>query len=156
MSWSSTDAISLCFVLFGLAVTIDIINKKQYVGLVKISGLGILFCLPFIFRYMYLPLAILFPFVILLFGFALKNKKMKITGGKLLIASVFFLALIIAFNLFTSGNTLFVQDFGRGIFVSQLTKWYPFLPASFISLDFAAQLIERISGLAYGVVMFFF
>jgi len=156
MSWSSTDAISLCFVLLGFAVTIDIINKKRDVGLIMIFGVGILICLPFIFRYMYLPIAILFPFVVLLFGFALKNKKMKITGGKLLIASVFFLALIIAFNLLTSGNTLFVQDFGRGIFVSQLTKWYPFLPASFISLDFAAQLIERISGLAYGVVMFFF
>lgn len=156
MSWSSTDAISLCFVLFGLAVTIDIINKKENIGLLKILGLGILFCLAFFFRFMYLPIAILFPFVILLFGFFLKNKKLKVTGGKLLLSSVSFVALITAFNLFMAGNALFVHDFGRGIFINQLTKWYPFLPASFINLDFAAQIPEKISSLSYSRVMLFF
>jgi hypothetical protein len=156
MSWSSTDAISLCFVLFGVAVTIDIINKKESIGLLRTLGLGILFCLPFFFRFMYLPIAILFPFAILLFAFSLKDKRLKIIGSKLLISSAFFLAIITVFNLIMAGNALFVHDYGRGIFFNQLTKWYPFLPASFINLDFAAQLPEKVSSLSYSRVMFFF
>jgi hypothetical protein len=143
-------------VLLGLAVTIDIVNKKENIGWLRTLGLGILFCLPFFFRFMYLPIAILFPLVTLLFAFYLKEKKLRITGTKLLASSVFFLALITVFNLTMAGNALFVHDFGRGIFLNQLTKWYPFLPASFISLDFAAQLPEKISSISYSDVMFFF
>ena len=149
MSWSSTDAISLCFVLFSLAVTIDVVVKKNNVSFLRAAAIGILFCLPFFFRYMYLPMAVLFPFSVFVFGFAARNKELIAVGLKLLIASLAFLILLIVFNLYTSGNALFVQDFGRGIFVEQLGKWYPFLPASFINLDFAAQLVEKISGLSY-------
>ena len=149
MSWSSTDAISLCFVLFALAVTIDIIIKKNNISLIRAAGIGILFCLPFFFRYMYLPVAILLPFSVFAFGFVLKYKELKAAGLKLFLASLVFLILLIVFNLYASGNALFVQDFGRGIFFRQLGKWYPFLPASFINLDFAAQLTEKITGLSY-------
>lgn len=155
MSWSSTDAISLCFVLFALIVTIDIIGKKENISFLRTIGCALLFCLPFFFRYMYLPVAGLLPLSVLLFGFLLKNKNLKVAGSKLLILSVFFLAALFAFSLFTSGNALFVQNFGRGIFIDQLAKWYPFLPASFINLDFAAQLTEKIARISYGRFMFF-
>jgi hypothetical protein len=154
-SWSSTDAISLCFVLFSLALTIDIINKKENVGLLKTIGCGFLFSLPFFFRYMYLPIAILLPSLIILSGLLQKNKKVRVAGLKILGVSVLFLVVLILFSLSTSGNALFVYDFGRGVFIKQLSKWYPFLPASFINLDFAAQLSERISGLPYSRFMLF-
>ena len=154
MSWSSTDAISLCFVLFALIETIDIISKKENISFLRTIGCALLFCLPFFFRYMYLPVAGFLPFTILLFGFILKNKNLKIAGSKLLITSVFFLAVLFIFSLFASGNALFVQDFGRGVFVDQLAKWYPFLPASFINLDFAAQLIEKFVRISYSRVMY--
>jgi hypothetical protein len=102
---------------------------------------------------MYLPIAGILPFTILLFGFILKNKNLKVSGSRLLIITAFLLAVLFVFSLSTSGNALFVQNFGRGVFVDQLTKWYPFLPASFINLDFAAQLIEKIARLSYGRVM---
>jgi hypothetical protein len=154
MSWSSTDAISLCFVLFAFIQTIDIINKKENIGLLQTIGCALLFCLPFFFRYMYLPIAGFLPFAILFFGFVLKNKNLKIAGGKLLLTTICFLSAQFAFSLSASGNALFVQDFGRGIFIDQLSKWYPFLPASFINLDFAAQLIEKLVSISYGSVMF--
>ena len=155
MSWSSTDAISLCFVLFALIETIDIICKKEDVSLWRIVGCGLLFCLPFFFRYMYFPIAVLLPLIVLLSGFLLKNRKLKARGFKLLAVTVFLLAVLFAFSLSTSGNALFVQNFGRGVFFNQLTKWYPFLPASFINLDFAAQVTERVIHITYGRVMFY-
>ncbi|HET9745992.1 MAG TPA: hypothetical protein VFP97_09775 [Chitinophagaceae bacterium] len=155
MSWSSTDAISLCFILLGLTVTIDIIDRKDNISFLQAAGIGILFCLPFFFRYMYLPIAMFLPFSVLASGVVLRNKQLKIAGAKLLLVSLVSLVLLLAFNLYTSGNALFVHDFGRGIFPGQLARWYPFLPASFINLDFAAQLTERISGLPYSRFMFY-
>jgi hypothetical protein len=43
MSWSSTDAIGLCFVLFSFAKILEIINEKSSPGLIKIAGYSVLF-----------------------------------------------------------------------------------------------------------------
>ena len=156
MGWSSTDAISVCFVLFALVQTIDIIIKRETITLLRTIGCGILFCLPFFFRYMYLPIAVLLPFLILVAGFFSTNKNLKAAGLKLLASSICFLTLLFVFNLLTAGNALYVHNVGRGFYVNQLVQFYPFLPASFINLDFAAQLIERFAGLDYSRVMFYF
>lgn len=156
MSWSSTDGISLCFVLFAMAATLNIIDKGKEIGLLKAIGCSLLFCMPYFFRYMYLPVAVLLPLLILLSGISLKNKKLKVAGGKLLGLATFFLAILFAFSLFISSNALHLNDFGRGFYFNQLTNWYPFLPASFINLDFAAQLIEKILPWTYTQAMFLF
>jgi hypothetical protein len=70
--------------------------------------------------------------------------------------SVFFIAFLSVISLLTNGNALYLNNFGRGLYVNQLTDWYPFLPASFINLDFAAQLIEKTSPLNYSQAMFYF
>ena len=156
MGWSSTDAISVCFLLFALVQTIEIINKKGTITLLRTIGCGILFCLPFFFRYMYFPIAVLLPFLICVFGFISKNKNLKHSGLKLLASSICFLILLFVFNLLTAGNALHVHNVGRGFYLNQFVQFYPFLPASFINLDFAAQLIERFSGFDYSRVIFYF
>ncbi len=156
MGWSSTDAISVCFILFALVQAIDIINKREVITLWRTIGCGILFCLPFFFRYMYLPIAVLLPSLIVLFGIISKNRNLKATGLKLLVSTICFLILLFVFNLLTAGNALYVHNVGRGFYVNQVVHYYPFLPASFINLDFAAQLMERFSGLDYSRVMFYF
>jgi hypothetical protein len=155
MDWASTDIISLCFLLFAFAETIGIISKKENISLWRTLTCGFLFCLPFFFRYMYLPIAVLLPLLILLFGIFSKNKELQ-AGSKLLVSSISFLALLFLFNLMTAGNAIYIHNVGRGFFINQLVDFYPFLPASFINLDFAAQLIERFSGLEYSSVMFYF
>jgi hypothetical protein len=49
---------------------------------------------------------------------------------------------------------LYVTNVGRGFFIDQFAECYPFLPASFINIDFGAQLIQTISGLDYSRIMF--
>ncbi|HET9745991.1 MAG TPA: hypothetical protein VFP97_09770 [Chitinophagaceae bacterium] len=154
MSWSSTDAIGVCLLLFSLVAVIDIINKKEHLGWVKVAGAAILFCLPFFFRFMYLPVAFLLPLYTLASGIILKNKKLKSDGFRILFACTLFLTLYFSISSLTSGNALYITDVGRGFFIDQFTEWYPFLPASFINIDFGAQLIESISGLGYSDTMF--
>jgi hypothetical protein len=124
MSWSSTDAISVCLLLFALTETIGIINKKVETGLLRVISCGLLFCLPFFFRYMYLPIAMLLPFLILLSGILLKNKNIKVSGLKILAAVSSFLILLFVFSISASGNALYVTNVGRGLFVDQLTECY--------------------------------
>ena len=156
MSWSSTDAISLCFLLFALAETINIIQTGKEISLLRAVGYGLLFCLPYFFRYMYLPVAGLLPLLVFLSGINLKNKKLKVSGLKLLGVAAFFIAVLSVISLLTYGNAVYLNNFGRGFYINQLADWYPFLPASFINLDFAAQLIEKISPLNYSQAMSYF
>ncbi|HEU5165991.1 MAG TPA: hypothetical protein VFU29_10655 [Chitinophagaceae bacterium] len=155
MSWSATEGIALCFILFALTQTIAVIDKRGNIGLLRATATGLLFCLPFFFRYMYLPLAFLFPFFILLSGILLKNKNLKLGGLKTLAASAMFFILLFIFSLSAAENALHLTNVGRGIFFDQFVEWYPFLPASFINIDFGAQLIQGLLGLEYSRVIFY-
>ena len=155
MAWSTTDAICVCLTLFALIETAGIINKKENSSLLKAVGVGLLFSSSFYFRYMYLPIALLLPFLVLLSGFLLKNKNLKIVGLKTLGASAFFVILLFVFSLSVSGNALHVTGVGRGFFIDQFVECYPFLPASFINIDFGAQLIQSIIGMDYSRVIFY-
>ena len=155
MAWSTTDAICVCLTLFALIETVGIITRKENISLLKLLGIGLLFSSSFYFRYMYLPIALLLPFLILLYGFILKNKNLKFVGLKTLGASVFFVILLFAFSLSVSGNALHVTGVERGFFIDQFAECYPFLPASFINIDFGAQLIQSIIGLDYSRVILY-
>src|SRR4030095_1931198 len=92
MSWSSTDAMGICLILFSLGAAIDIINKKENIRLLKLIATCLLFCSAFFFRYMYLPISILLPCFILFSGIFLKNRDLKIGGLNILAVSAFLLA----------------------------------------------------------------
>jgi len=155
MSWSATEGIALCFILFALNETIAIIEKKENIGILNVIGAGLLFCLPFFFRYMYLPLVFMFPFLILISGILSKNKNLKTGGLKTLASSATFFVLIFVFSLSAADNALHLTNVGRGLFFDQFVEWYPFLPASFINIDFGAQLIQGLFGLEYSRVIFY-
>lgn len=54
---------------------------------------------------------------------------------------------------YSAGNSLYVTNVGRGFYPQQFTEWYPFLPASFINIDFGAQLIQSLLGIDYSNVI---
>ena len=149
MSWSSTDAIGVCLLLFSMVAVIDIVSKKEYLSLVRVIGIGFLFCLPFLFRFMYLPVAILMPLYILVSGIVLKNKELKVDGVRILVVCASIVVLYFGLSSFASRNALYITDVGRGFFIDQFTAWYPFLPASIINIDFGAQLVQSVFRLDY-------
>lgn len=156
MSWSSTDVISLCFILFSFSLLIDIIYLRKELNLFKIVGYSLLFCMPFFFRYQYLFIAVLLPLLIFTFGIYSKNKTLKSFGWKLLIGSFSWLLLISLIYLNIGGNIIHINTSERGLFFNQILHWYPFIPSSFINLDFAAQLATRVTGINYRNAMLLF
>jgi len=155
MSSSSTDAISLSFALFAVAGLIEIVNRKNQLTLFQVVIYGFLFFLPGFFRYMYLPISVLLPLFILVAGIFSKNRQLRIAGSKLMAVSILFLVLLFTFTASYSGNAVHIYNSGRGVFFDQVIRWYPFLPASFINLDFAAQQVEKVLGVGYSRVLFY-
>lgn len=156
MSYSCTDIISVTLVLFGLSAMIAIADKKPNLSIGQIVVVGCLFFLPSFFRYMYLPVTVLLPLSIVYYGFSMKNQRLRITGIKLMLSTFCFLAILFGLSALYSGGVVHVYNAGRGLFPDQLIHWYPFLPASFINLDFAAQLIAKLSAIDYNQAIFLF
>ena len=154
MSASSTDVISLDIVLFSLAAMMSIVEQKKRLSSIAIIGYSFLFFLPSFFRYMYLPVTILFPLLTCLSGLLKKNRELIVSGTKVLIGTSVLVIILLTTIFLYSGSAAHVYDTGRGVFFDQVIRWYPFLPASVINLDFAAQLVERVSGIEYTRVMF--
>ncbi|HEX6169634.1 MAG TPA: hypothetical protein VFZ33_08075 [Chitinophagaceae bacterium] len=156
MSGTSSDTIGLTFILFGLSILVDIIEKPGRKKLVTLLLYGFIFFLPSFFRYMYLPVSVLFPIIIIAFGVFYKNKALRNTGTWLFVFVVSFIILMLSLSCWLNGNSLYVIDTGRGIFFDQLIHWYPYIPAAFINIDFAAQLIAKVTGINYIDAFIFF
>ena len=156
MSGTSSDTIGLTLILFGLSILVDIIEKQGRKKLVFLFLYSLIFFLPSFFRYMYLPVSFLFPIIIIAFGIFYKNKTLRITGAWLFVFVVSFIILMLSLSSWLNGNSLYVIDTGRGIFFDQLIHWYPYIPAAFINIDFAAQLIAKVTGINYIDAFIFF
>ena len=155
-SGSSSDTIGLTFILFSLSILIKTIESSGQKKMTTLFLYGIVFFLPSFFRYMYLPVSVLFPAIIFVCGVYYKNRPLKIAGIWLGVFVVSFIFLMLFLSSWYSGNSLYVVDTGRGIFFDQLIHWYPYIPAAFINLDFIAQLIARITGTSYTNAFKFF
>jgi hypothetical protein len=156
MSGSSSDTLGLTFILFGLGVLIQTIENHGQKKITTLLLYGLVFFLPSFFRYMYLPVSVLFPIIIFLYGVYYKNKSLKIAGIWLGAFVISFIFLMLSLSSWFNGNSLYVIDTGRGVFFDQLIHWYPYIPAAFINLDFIAQLITRITGIGYTNAFKFF
>ena len=156
MSGTSSDTIGLTLILFGLSILVDIIENPGRKKLVFLLLYSLIFFLPSFFRYMYLPVSLLFPIIIIAFGIFYKNKTLRITGAWLFAFVVSFIILMLSLSSWLNGSSLYVIDTGRGIFFDQLIHWYPYIPAAFINIDFVAQLIAKVTGVSYLNAFIFF
>lgn len=149
MSGTSTDTIGLTFVLLGLIFLIKIITHSGQLKPTTLLLYSLVFFLPSFFRYMYLPVSILFPVLIFLSGIYAKNKALRSTGFKSGLYVMFLIFIMLFLSYLYSGSSVYVYDTKRGVLFNQLVHWYPYIPASFINLDFIAQIVARVSGISY-------
>jgi hypothetical protein len=156
MHGSSADTIALTFLLFGLSVLIKIITGQQSAKWGNIVFTSLLFFLPSFFRYMYIPVSFLFPFIILVYSIYFKSRSLRVTTLKLFAGVTLFVFIMLFSSYQYSGNSVYVFETARGFFPGQLIHWYPYIPASFINIDFLAQLIAKLPGIDYIDAFIFF
>jgi hypothetical protein len=156
VSGPSSDTAGLLFILVSLNILIRIVENPQQLKIARLLLYAFIFFLTSFFRYMYLPVSILFPVLIFAYGAFNKNKKLKKTGMWLCGFIGLFVFLMLFWSYQYGGTAMHVIDTGRGFFFDQLIHWYPYIPASFINLDFLAQLITKTTGVSYTNVFKFF
>ena len=153
---TSADIAGLLFILLSLNILLKIIGSPGKPKIGTLLFFALIFFLPSFFRYMYLPISILFPVIVLVYGISNKNKLLKRTSLWLGAFVALFIFLMLFLSYLYAGNSMHVIDTGRGVFFDQLIHWYPYIPASFVNLDFLAQLMSRVTGASYIDIFKFF
>jgi hypothetical protein len=151
-----SDAVSVLFIFSGICIILNMMRQGKKNSLLKLIAVSFVFFLPAFFRYMYLPVSIVLPSFIILVGYKRKNK-LLIKQGVFLTAITSFLLLgfLLTLKIYT-GNALPQYPVERGLFISNLTHWYPFIPASFFNIDFALQWLSHFTSLSYPKIFVLF
>jgi hypothetical protein len=149
MQSTPTDALALSLLFAGLAQVLYIIKRRSGISSGQIFFTGLLFFLPFFFRYANLATGLLLPLIICFYGYVKKQKPLIKTGMLLFTVTAIFTFGLLLFLKLYSGKAMPVYYTAIGVYPSNLQHWYPFIPASFISLDFAAQRAEQFGGISY-------
>ncbi len=149
LSSSSKDVLATALIFLALFRCIQITqNKKNLFPYILVSSL--IFILPGLTKFIYLPLALVFPFCILWIGFTSKQKKVLRVGAITFILSVVLVAMHYLYfhsletdalsnhgDFFSNRWSLAKSgdDFVHGFFPENMLLMYPYIPAAFFNLD---------------------
>ena len=145
-----TDALCLTLLFAGIGQAINM-SKLDAVSINArhIILTGCLFFLPGFFRYISVPIGLLLSLLLLATAYVKKDKTfIRKSFLIFLVVSVFTISLFL-FLYFYSGSTPPTYYTQKGFYPRNLIHWYPFIPASFINLDFAAQRVAQIASIHY-------
>lgn len=143
-----TDALSLTLLFAGIGQAVYLI-KSGAINFIQTISTGFLFFLPGLFRYLNIPIGLLLPLLILATGYLKRDQQLIKTSLLIFLATSIFTIALFLFLYFYSGNTPPSYHTQTGFYPGNLTHWYPFIPASFINLDFAAQQVEQVAHISY-------
>ena len=137
-----------------------------------LAASSLLFLLPGLVKYIYLPLAVMFPFAILFTGIISRQRSLIRTGSISLLFCILLIALhyfyfhSLQVNAISQHPDFFANrwslaksgdDFVAGFYPGNLRQLYPFIPASVINLDFVGIQVRSLTPSlyqVYGTVLF--
>jgi hypothetical protein len=151
-----TDAIGLLFLFWGMGFIIKIYTTKKELTASWFVLVSFLLFLPVFFRFMYLPVCIMLPITLTAVGYLNRNKVLIRRGTILTSLTVLLTVVFIILLKLYTGFVLPQYPIERGFFPINAMRWYPFIPASFINIDFAAQRIAQFTAFNYSQAMVIF
>jgi len=141
-----TDTVSILFILLAISFCLKITNSNE-IKFWQLFFTGFLLFLPCFFRYAYPPISIGIPFVILVYGWFLKDKMMIRKGAWLTIITIFFIALLFILLKNFTGQAGYITKTESGYFPENIIHWYPVVPGSFIDFPFLTSQLTNITGI---------
>ena len=131
----ATDLVTLTLLFFGLYLVIRVLKKPE-INIRHLIVTSFFLVLPLFFRYSYHLSVFFLPTCLFTTGWFLKNKTIFIKGRILLLGVILFYFLFVLLQLLISGSAFYVVPTEKGFFPNNLAHWAPFIPASFISMNF--------------------
>lgn len=130
-----TDFLTITLLLWGFYLLIKAVKNAE-VKYRQLFVTAFFWVLPCFFRYSYHIAIGVVPVVILLTGYFTKDKLVFRKGKIILLFSAGFYLLMAGTQYLLSGSLFHVFETQKGIYPQNLLHWAPFIPESFISLDF--------------------
>jgi len=130
-----TDLVTVTLLFLGYYFIIKALINNS----VKISSLvtaSFFLALPTFFRYSYHLSIFILLVCVLITGYALKNKVLIKKGKILFLSALLFFVFFALTQLYISGSILYTVPTQKGAFFNNLWPLTPFIPSSFISLNF--------------------
>jgi hypothetical protein len=145
-----TDLPALCFVLGFFYCGIRIWDSRQHGKVIKhgsIAGVCLFFA-GFI-RYMYVPVSLFFSVVLLAISYWKKNKTAQ--NGYWLAFGICSISLIAAmvFQGNACGSPFYTGIDKKGIFIDNLSYWYPSAIAAFVNINLVSVQLGKHSSISY-------
>lgn len=128
---TSSDAIAITFFLLAIYLALLVLKRRgSWLTTTFFLTLCLFTC--GVFKYLYIPAIFTVP--VFLFVYSLFNdhpacKKSAVVVFSLLVVGI---GVLLFYQKYVSGSATYISQPQRGIFIENLSKFYPFLPASFI------------------------
>lgn len=130
-----TDLVTITLLFLGFSLTIKLFKDDN----IKTSQLIItafLLTLPAFFRYSYHLAILLVPLAVLFICYLQKNVLLFKKARLLLFGCLSFLGISMFVQFLISGSVFHILPTEKGLYLTYLIHWAPFIPASFISSNF--------------------
>lgn len=172
LSSSSKDVLATALIFVALLQCIQIISGKKKLSTGRLLFTSLLFLLPGLTKFLYLPLAIVFPIGLLFVYFINKEKGLLRTSlwlgviTILLLGAHYFYFHSLETYSFNEHTVFYANrwslaksgdDFVAGFYPSNLLQLYPYIPASFLNLDVGGVWVRAVIPSlykTYGLVLF--
>ena len=130
-----TDLVTLTLLFLGYYLVVKVLVKNS-VSKSWLIIASFFLVLPTFFRYSYHLAIFCLPMCILVIGYLIKNRLFINKGKFIFLSALLFYFIIAAIQYFISGSIFYLIPTEKGLFLNNFSHVYPFIPASFISLNF--------------------
>jgi hypothetical protein len=145
-----TDLPALCFVLGFFYSSIRVWHSKRSDTVIK-HGIAAGLCLFFagFIRYMYVPVCLFSALLLLIVGYWKSNKQAQKGYGISFAICAVCLAAAMIFQDNACGNPFYTGIDEKGIFIDNLSYWYPSVMAAFVNINLVAVQLGKNSPISY-------
>jgi hypothetical protein len=120
-------------------------SKSSVYGLAVASAIVI----PAAFRYMYVPCALVMPLILLWIGYRRNDQRIKRGALYAMLATVLLSAALFMLQKAVVGNSTYVVATRKGLFPENLLMMYPFIPDTFVDINFVLQQIILVTPISF-------
>jgi hypothetical protein len=133
--WSTpTDLLAVTIYLYACLTALQLIEGSN-----TIIGFSISNSFSALLRYMYWPISLVLPAILIAIGYKRNDKKLFQRGVISFIIAAIVCGSIYLFEKLYIGDALYIFPTEKGFFPENLLRPYPFIITSFINQDFFAQ-----------------
>lgn len=142
------DIFGLLFFLLGLVFMIKGIRTDQHIGIFSIVSAFFIGGSAYM-KYLYIPLALVPPFSLFIYGYLLRSRILRSAAIKSLICTFLMIGSVLLFQFYNSGHSIYINPSKTGFYPGQLVRIAPVIPLGLLNLTFINVQLNRLLHISF-------